>query len=140
MVIVPNSIIGKNEVVNYTYPDPVYRIETHVSIPYDTDVEVARRLLVDAVRGISGVLSDRPVEALYIEMAESSMVFRVRWWVESYIDTRRMIDRVHTAVHRALSEAGIKDAYPTQNVNLRLEPEMAERLSGALKGSGVNKN
>jgi MscS family membrane protein len=32
MIIVPNSLIGKNQVINYTFPDPRYRIQTHVHI------------------------------------------------------------------------------------------------------------
>ena len=88
MVIVPNSVIGANQVVNYTYPDPRYRIETHVDIAYGTDIETARTTLIEAVRSVEAVLPDRPVEALYNEMGDAAMIFRVRWWIESYVDTR----------------------------------------------------
>jgi small-conductance mechanosensitive channel len=93
MVIVPNSSIAKNEIINYTYPDPRYRIQTHVSVAYGTDVEVARQVIIDAVRQLEDVLPDKPVDALYNEMGDSAMIFRVRWWIESYADTRRVIDR-----------------------------------------------
>ena len=43
MVIVPNSVIGVNQVINYTYPDPRYRIQTHVGIAYGTDIETPAR-------------------------------------------------------------------------------------------------
>jgi small-conductance mechanosensitive channel len=126
MVIVPNSVIGANQVINYTYPDPRYRIETHVGIAYDTDIETARRVLVEAVRDIEGVLPDKPVDALYIEMGDSAMIFRVRWWIESYVDTRRVLDRVHTALQHALDEAGIESPFPTQSVNLLMEQKAAD--------------
>jgi small-conductance mechanosensitive channel len=142
MVVVPNSIIGKNEVVNYTYPDPIYRIETHVGIAYGTDVERVRRVIIDALRHVEAVLPDRPVDALYVEMGESAMIFRVRWWIESYVDTRRVIDRVHTVLQKALDEAGIVSPYPTQNLNFRVEPEMAAQLARAFgtpgRGSGYS--
>ena len=121
MVIVPNSVIGANQVVNYSYPDPRYRIETHVDIAYGTDVETARRVIIEAVERVEGVLPDKPVEALYSEMGDSAMIFRVRWWIESYVDTRRIEDRVHTALQYALDEAGIESPFPTQNVNLQVE-------------------
>jgi MscS family membrane protein len=129
MVIVPNSVIGSNQVINYTYPDPQYRIETHVGIAYGTDIETARRTIIDTVQQLEGVLQDKPVDALYIDMGDSAMIFRVRWWIESYVDTRRMLDRVHTAVQHALDEAGIESPYPTQTVNLRVGPE-AEGMVG----------
>jgi small-conductance mechanosensitive channel len=131
MVIVPNSIIGRNQVINYTYPDPQYRIETHVRVAYGTDIKAARRVIVDAIRHVEGVLPDKPVDALYIDMGDSAMVFRVRWWIESYEDTRRMFDRVHTCLQKALDEAGIKLPYPTQSLNIRSDPGMTGRLAEA---------
>ncbi len=131
MVIVPNSVIGANQVINYTYPDPRYRIETHVGIAYGTDIETARRVIVDAVRGVEGVLPEKPVDALYNEMGDSAMIFRVRWWIESYVDTRRVVDRVHTALQHALDAAGIESPYPTQNLNLQVDLDGAERLAQA---------
>ncbi len=129
MVIVPNGIIGTNQVINYTYPDPQYRIETHVRVAYGTDIKTTRRVIVDTIRRVEGVLPDRPVDALYIEMGDSAMVFRVRWWIESYVDTRRMFDRVHTCLQKALDEEGIKLPFPTQSLNIRSQPGMAGRLA-----------
>jgi MscS family membrane protein len=121
LVIVPNSTIGANQVVNYTYPDPRYRIQTHVGAAYGTDIEMVRRIIVETVRKVEGVLQEQPVDALYIEMGDSAMIFRVRWWIGSYEDTRRMFDRVHTALQQALNEAGIESPFPTQTLNVQLE-------------------
>jgi MscS family membrane protein len=121
MVIVPNSTIGSNQVINYSYPDPRYRIETHVGIAYGTDIEMARRTIIETVQHVEGVLQDMPVDALYIKMGDSAMVFRVRWWIESYVDTRRMFDRVHTVLQQALDEAGIEMPFPTQALDVRLK-------------------
>jgi small-conductance mechanosensitive channel len=121
MVIVPNSTIGANQVINYTYPDPRYRIQTHVGVSYGTDIEMARRLIVETVQHVEGVLREKPVDALYIEMGDSAMIFRVRWWIGSYQDTRRMFDRVHTVLQQALDEAGIESPFPTQTLNLQSE-------------------
>jgi small-conductance mechanosensitive channel len=132
-VIVPNSIIGANQVINYSYPDPSYRVQTHVGIGYGSDIEAARRIIVDTVRQVEGVLPDKPVDALYIEMGDSARIIRVRWWIESYIDTRQMLDRVHTAVERALDEASVEMPFPTQSISLQLAPETANLLPQALE-------
>ena len=133
MVILPNSLINGNQVVNYTYPDPRYRIETTVGIAYGTDRGLARQTIVDAVRQVEGVLTDMPVEALYIEMGNSAMVFRVRWWIESYVDTLSMFDRVHDALQDALDAAGIEMPYPTQTLHLHDE---SARVQAATSKSG----
>lgn len=120
LVIVPNSIIGKSQVVNYTFPDPRYRVQFEIGIGYGQDIEKVRELIVDTVRQVEGVLKDKPVDALYVTMGASAMTFRVRWWIESYIDTRQMFDAVNTALQAALDEAGIESPFPTQDINLRM--------------------
>ena len=133
MVIVPNSIISANQVINYSYPDPRYRVETHVDVPHGIDVETVRRLLIDTLTQVEGVLTEKPVDALYIEMIGPAIRFRLRWWIASYMDTRRMFDRVHTAIQYTLNEAGIVSPYITDNVNLLVDQETSDRLSRAFK-------
>jgi MscS family membrane protein len=118
MVVVPNSKIGKSLVVNYAYPNDQYRLEIHIGVAYGTDLEKARNVMVTTVQGVEGVLPDRPVEALFLEFGESSLVFRVRWWLESYVDTRRMFDRVNTALYNALNKEKIQLPFPQLDVHL----------------------
>jgi small-conductance mechanosensitive channel len=129
LIILPNSTIGSNQVMNYSYPDPSYRNETHVSVGYDTDLEVARRLIVDTIRGTEGVLADRPIDALYIEMGDSGIIFRVRWWIASYVALRRNLDQVHTALQAAFDGAGIPFASTIQNITLRADARTVRRVS-----------
>jgi len=42
----------------------------------------------------------------------------VRWWIHSYVDTRRMFDRVNTALQVALDQAGIKSPFNTFDINI----------------------
>jgi MscS family membrane protein len=119
MVIVPNAKIGSDQVINYSFPDPQYRIEIEVGIGYGQDVETVRRTIIDAVRPVEGVLKDKPVEALYVKMAEQAMIFRIRWWIESYVDARRMFDRVNTALQIALDETGIESPFQTYNLQMK---------------------
>ncbi|UCC53212.1 MAG: mechanosensitive ion channel family protein, partial [Anaerolineaceae bacterium] len=129
LVIVPNSIISNSQVVNYTFPDPRYRIQTHIHISYGSDIERIRRLIIETVRQVEGVLPDKPVESLYIEMGDSSMIFRVRWWLETYADTRSMFDQVHTALQEAFDANGIYIPYPIHTTKLEVDDKSAQNLS-----------
>jgi len=133
MVIVPNSVIGKSLVVNYSYPDTQYRIQIHVGVAYGTEVELARETIVAAVREVEGVLEGKPVEALFLEFGESAMIFRVRWWIESYVDARRMFDRVNTKILQTLETAGIELPPPLREVHHHIDAQNTERLIQALR-------
>jgi MscS family membrane protein len=136
VVIVPNSTISSNRVMNYSYPDPSYRSEIQLSVGYDTDLEVARNLIVDTIRGVDGVLASKPIDALYIEMGDSGIIFRVRWWIGTYEVFRTNSDQVHTALQAAFDQAGIAFAPKTQSVNLQVDPETVRRVSSTFQGRG----
>ena len=40
----------------------------HIGIGYGSDIEEVRQLIVETVRQVEGVLPDRPVDSLYIDM------------------------------------------------------------------------
>jgi small-conductance mechanosensitive channel len=129
----PDSMISKNQVINYTFPDPRYRIQTHIGIGYGSDIEEVRQLIVETVRQVEGVLPDKPVDSLYVEMGDSSMIFRVRWWIECYEDTRRMFDRVNTALQGEFVAQGIDSPYPIHTMNLQVDKATAVTLSEAFR-------
>jgi small-conductance mechanosensitive channel len=118
LVIVPNASISNNQVVNYTYPDPRYRIQTEIGVAYGTDLRLVRQVIVDSLKGVEGIIPDMPVDVLFMEWGDSEMVLRVRWWIESYVDARRSTDRVNEQIYQALEEAGVEMPFPTMSVEL----------------------
>ncbi len=119
MVTVPNSVIGKGLIVNYSDPSTVYRVETHVGVAFGVDVEEAREVLVEALGKEEWVMKEKPVEALMLTIGDSALVFRVRCWIENYMETRRVIDKMNTTIYRALSHAQIEMAMPQRQVYLQ---------------------
>ena len=118
LVIMPNNVISTDQVVNYTYPDPRYRIQIEIAIGYEQDIEKVRQILIDTVSEVEGVISYKPVDALIVNMGEYALTFRVRWWIQSYVDTRRMFDQVYTALRKALKEAGIDIPTGITDINI----------------------
>lgn len=133
MVIVPNSTIAKSLIVNHSYPDDTYRLQIELGLAYGTDIEKARQVLIEAVSGVEGVLATQAVEALFLQFGDSALIFRVRWWLDSYVDTRRMFDKVNTAMYQALNEAGIEIPFPQQAVHHRMSADQQSALAAWLK-------
>ena len=120
MVIVPNSQVGKDQIVNYSYPDPSYYDMTDIVIAYDNDVEKVGQLLVDTVRSVDGVQKEREIDALLMEFTEYQMIFKVGWWIASYDDLYPVHDRVSRAVIQALKDAGIVLPYRKGSVKVKV--------------------
>jgi small-conductance mechanosensitive channel len=136
MVIVPNSVMGKSLVINYSYPDTTYRNQIEIGVAYGTDIELARQTIIEAVSEAEGVLAGKKVEALFLHWGDSALIFRVRWWLDSYVDTRRMFDRVNSAIYHALADAGIEIPNPTRDLYHRFEEQEVGRLAAAFGRGG----
>jgi MscS family membrane protein len=135
-VIVPNSIMGKNMVVNYSRPDTQYRNQIEIEVAYGSDVELVRKTIIEAVKKVEGVLQDRRIEALFLNFSTAGMVFRVRWWLDSYYDTRRMFDRVNTAIYSAFNEVGIEIGNLQIDTHHFISEKEIKKVSKILEASG----
>lgn len=118
MVVVPNSLIGGNPVVNHSFPDASYRIGIDVGVAYGTDVERAREVMLEAIATVPGVMTDQRMEALFQGFGESALQWHVRAWFPHYVDTRRYQDKMHTAVEKALRDAGIEIPFPQRVIHM----------------------
>jgi len=119
-VIIPNSSIGESQVVNYTYPDSQFRVQTEIGVAYGTDIRMMRDVIEGAVRGVEGVLSDKPVDIFFLKFGDSARLVRVRWWIDTYKDEYPMLDEVNTALELALGEAGIELPNNTYDLNVKI--------------------
>lgn len=135
MVIIPNSVMGKSLIVNHSFPNTHYRIDVHAGVAYGTDIELARRTMIEAAAGVDGVWQENPVEALFMEMADSALIFRIRVWIQSYADARRVIDRVNTAVYTALQAAGISIPFPQRTLHHRIDSVDEVQLGRLVKAA-----
>ena len=127
-VIVPNSQLGQNQVINYSFPDPSYRVQTDLGVAYGSDMEQVRKVIEDTVRGVEGVLLNNPVDIYFLEFGDSSRLIRVRWWIESYGRRYTMIDQVNTAIEAALDEAGIDMPNLTFDQNIQMDSSLIKEL------------
>jgi small-conductance mechanosensitive channel len=119
-VIIPNSSIGQSQVVNYTYPDSQFRVQTDIGVAYGTDVEKMHKVIEEAVRGVEGVLHDKPVNIYYLKFGDSARMVRVRWWIDTYKDEKPMLDKVNSVLELALGDAGIELPYNTYDLNVKM--------------------
>jgi len=137
LVIVPNSAIVDNTVVNYSMPDSSYRLQTDIGIGYGVDIPQISQLIKNRVAKVDGVLPDKNIDVWFTEFGDSSNTFRVRWWVNSYADKRRSTHDVNTAIQQLSEQLPIDMPNPTFTLdnNISLRDDDIESVSRALNAS-----
>ena len=78
-------------------------------------------------------MKDERIEALFLEFGESAMIFRVRCWIEHYVETRRIMDKLNTCIYDALNEAGIEMPDPIRTLYHRVDPAGRDGLVAVLR-------
>jgi small-conductance mechanosensitive channel len=131
LVIIPNSAVVDNYVVNYSQPDSTYRLQTDIGIGSGENIEDVVRILQETVRKVEGVLPDKNVDVLFTGFGDSSNTFRVRWWVASYADKRRVTHKVCTAIQEAADKEGIDMPFTTYTLDnqLKINPDDIDELT-----------
>ena len=123
-VVIPNSTLFTDSVlVNTAFSSR--RLQYDVGIGYGDDISAARKLILEALNGIGGVLKDPPPEALVVDLAASTVNIRVRWWIHPprRADAMTSMNDVLTVLKNKLTEAGIDLPYPTQQILLHDQTE-----------------
>ena len=117
LVIVPNSIMGNSQVENFTSPDPTFRVDFSLGIAYGSDIDQALEVIEAAILSVEGIKQDKPPLVDFFEFGDSAMIFRIIYWLDSYLDIR-IKTKVNKAIVEALDEAGIEMPPTTYDINL----------------------
>lgn len=123
-VVIPNAVLFTSAVtVNTAYE--VRRIEYDVGIGYGDDMERARSVILETLAAVPDVLDDPAPDVLCMELAESALKLRVRWWIRppARRDALESRDRVLSAIKRALRDAGVDMPFQTMQVLLHDQTE-----------------
>jgi small-conductance mechanosensitive channel len=116
-VVIPNSDLFTQSVVVNTAFDS-RRLQYDVGIGYGDDIARAKRIILQTISTVDGVLKTPPPEVLVVDLAASTVNLRARWWISPprRADLMDSMDRGLHALKDALTEAGIDLPYPTQQI------------------------
>lgn len=92
-VFIPNSIILKNPLFNYTL-DGFLRYEFMIGIAYENNPTEAIKLVIDVVSSVEGVLTgDKKPSITIDELATSTINIKVQFWIDTFKSTSRSVHR-----------------------------------------------
>lgn len=124
-VVVPNSDLISKEVTNWTLSDMQRRLEMKLNVEYGTDPRHVLELLTRVAEEHPDVLSEPSSSAVFDGFGESSLAFRLLYWVPME-DMLRIKTEMSLAVNDVLTAADVKIAIPRRRLEIRNEAGDAE--------------
>ncbi len=118
-VIVPNGELISNRVVNWTMSDRHRRLEASVGVAYGTDPERVRSLLYGVLDAESEIMKQPEPMVIFEAFGDSSLNFRLFFWVMEFDIGHKITDRVNTGIAQAFAAAGIEIPFPQRDVHIK---------------------
>jgi MscS family membrane protein len=119
LIIVPNTLIINEKLINLTYPDPMIRVRVDVGVAYGTDLERAKAILIDVCREHPDVLEEPEPQSWFIEFGDSSLNLAVMCRVASYNQQWRVGEDIRMNINKRFEEEGIEIPFPQRVVHLQ---------------------
>jgi small-conductance mechanosensitive channel len=118
--LIPNEVLMANPLTNWSHSDKPVRRRIPIGISYESDVELARTLCVDAALEVPRVLRDPPPRCLMRGFGDSSIDLEVRLWIDDPENgVANVASDVLLGVWRRFQEHGIVVPYPQRDLHLR---------------------
>jgi small-conductance mechanosensitive channel len=117
-LIVPNAMLVSGVVKNWVLSDRIGRIIIDLNIAFETDPETVREILIATAKGQESVLAIPAPLVLFSDFGDWALKFQLI----CFVDEIEMADRVKSdmlfELYRRLKEAGVRLAYPRQELDL----------------------
>ena len=113
-VVVPNNMLSRDMIVNYSEPTRDTLVEVEVGASYDTPPNDVKAVIREAVGGEPLIAAEHEPEILLADFAASAITYRVRVWTNDFGAVERVQDRVRARIYYAFRRHRITIPYPIQ--------------------------
>jgi potassium-dependent mechanosensitive channel len=129
-IVIPNGDLLSQSLINWTLSDKKRRIELIIGVGYSSDMKVVQTILMDILT--RNRIMKNPGPKVYMQnFGESSVDFRLLFWVETMEIWIEMRAEVMAAIFDAFSENGVEIPFPKRDLYIKSIPDpWEEKISG----------
>lgn len=118
IIVIPNNEIMKRDIVNYTLISTNIRVRINIGVAYDTDIERAKKVIIDIASDLDWVLKDPAPRVVVRNFGESSVDLQLRVWIQDARQRINTISAVTDKVKTAFDREGIEIPFPKRDIHI----------------------
>lgn len=116
IVSLPNANVLSNPIINYTRARRL-RVDLNLSLPHTIDPNTTRQLVLDAIQGVPGFVSEPAPVVVFNNLTSSAMELIVNFWIDATKNkTANAKDSALLNVISVFGKQGIEVPHPVQIV------------------------
>lgn len=119
-IIIPNSKLITENVVNWTHSERKVRFRIPVSVAYATDIRRVEQALLEAAKNVYEVLATPAPAVRFISFGQSGLEFELRAWTTTLVQRRgKFTSELNFAIYDKFKEYEIEVPYPQRDIHIR---------------------
>lgn len=118
-IIVPNSKLVSQRLINWSYGDPRARISIHIGVAADSDVELVTKTLLKASEDVDNVLLDPAPKVQFLKFGDWSLDFRLLVWTNRPRLHTQIRSDINYRIEKLFRDVGIEIPFPQTELRLR---------------------
>ncbi|TSA39410.1 MAG: mechanosensitive ion channel protein MscS [Methylococcaceae bacterium] len=118
-LIVPNKTFITHQLVNWTLSDSTTRVGINVGIAYQSDIELAHKIMLNTVRSTPLVLDNPEPCVLFMNFGDNSLNFTIYVYVSELGHRLQVTHDLHQRLLTTLREHNIEIPLPQRDVTIR---------------------
>ena len=118
-VIVPNKSFVTGQVINWALSNTVTRLVISIGVAYGSDLELVKRLLLQAANEQPSVLKDPEPRALFLNFGASTLEHELRVYVGQLSERISTIDALNRRINELFAEHNIDIAFNQLDVFIK---------------------
>ena len=118
-IIVPNSKIITENVTNWSHQDRKIRLRISVGVSYNSDLNVVKKVLVEAAEENSTLLKRPSPQVILTEFADSSVNLSLLVWTQYPEQKLQISSDLHFKIFEKFKEKGIQIPFPQMDLHVQ---------------------
>jgi len=119
-IIIPNSKLISENVVNWSYNDAKVRFNIPVTVAYDSDVRLVEQTLLEVAAENPDVLKDPAPGVRFMAFGDNGLKFELRAWSTTLMHRRgKLVSSINFAIYNRFRQRGIEMPFPQRDIHIR---------------------
>jgi small-conductance mechanosensitive channel len=118
-IIVPNSKLVSQRLINWSYGDPRARISIPIGVAAESDIDLVTQTLLKAAEEVDNVLTDPSPKVQFLKFGDWSLDFRLLVWTNRPRLHMQIRSDINYRIDKLFREARIEIPYPQTELRIR---------------------
>ena len=118
ILIIPNHLYLENSLYNWTQNGTTTRENVQVGVAYGSDVQLVKRLLLQAAKAQMDVLDKPEPTVLFTDFGESSLNFSIAFTINDSFNARFPKSDIRFEIDRLFRENNVSIPFPQRDIHI----------------------